>query len=114
MQGLAPPVVCWNIQPRHRTRLIHQLRDLLFHGHAVNKIGSALFRGERGVQIRRVIRVLGVQTARAQEGNYRNWNSEVSFSHISPKRPNLHISDQMKGHASWKTGLGFSTNHPSP
>src|SRR5579863_1811910 len=34
MQRLAPPVISWNIQPRHRTGLIHELRDLFFHGHA--------------------------------------------------------------------------------
>ena len=49
MQCLAPPVVVRHIQPGNGARLIHELRDLFFHGHAVDQIGSPLLGRQRSI-----------------------------------------------------------------
>jgi hypothetical protein len=85
MQGLAPPVIGWYVQPWHRARLIDELRDFFFHGHALDKVRGPLFGGQRKVHIRRMVRALGPQPSRAHEDNNRNQNLEVSFSHVSPE-----------------------------
>ena len=54
VQRLAPPVIPRNVQPRNRTRLIHQLGGLLFQRHATHQIRCALLRRQVGVEIRRL------------------------------------------------------------
>ena len=69
MQRLAPPVVVRHIQPRNRARLVHQLRDLFFHRHAVDQIGSPLLGRQRSIQICGLFGILCVETI---EGKHRH------------------------------------------
>jgi hypothetical protein len=50
----------------------------------MDKIGSALFGGQRWVLVRKGLRVLGPYPAGNQEGKYGNDNSQIDWSHVSP------------------------------
>jgi hypothetical protein len=66
----------------------------------MNKIGCALFRGDRRVQIRRLAGALGPHRARAQQSNYYKCNPEVGRSHVSPHPDQNDLAvDSMNEHA---------------
>ena len=60
VQGLIPPVVCGNVQPRNCRRNILHLAHLLFERHAAHKVLGAVFRRQRGIQVRTRLRAAPV------------------------------------------------------
>ena len=50
VKGLAPPVVCGNVEAGDGACLVDELRGLLFEGHLMDEIGGALLGGKLGVQ----------------------------------------------------------------
>src|SRR5215472_1146022 len=54
MQCLAPPVVCWNVEARNGSRLIHELRRFLLKRHAMDQIRRALFRRKLRIRVWKV------------------------------------------------------------
>src|ERR1700745_3401379 len=60
VQRFAPPIVGGYVQPLDGTRLIGQLGDLFFQGHAMYQVGGPLLGRQRRVQIWRQLRILGV------------------------------------------------------
>ena len=59
VKGLAPPLVCGNVEPWNCRGVVLHLRSLLRKSHAVHQVGSPLFRRQIGVQIPRSRRTLG-------------------------------------------------------
>ena len=51
VKGLAPPLVCGNVEPWNCRGVVLHLRSLLRKSHSVHQVGSPLFRRQIGVQI---------------------------------------------------------------
>ena len=82
MESLAPPLVCGNIETRHRGRIVLHLRSLLGESHPVHEVGSPLFRRQTGVQIRRIGRILSYRGLYGQEEGKRSSSQDKSLQHL--------------------------------
>ena len=82
MESLAPPLVCGNIETRHRGRIVLHLRSLLGESHPVHEVGSPLFRRQTGVQIRRIGRTLSDRGLYGQEEGKRSSSQDKSLQHL--------------------------------
>ena len=51
MQSFAPPVVCWNLQARNGSRLVHKLRCFFFQRHTRNEVVDSLGNGQAGIEV---------------------------------------------------------------
>ena len=82
VQRFAPPVVGGDVQPRDGPRLVGQLRDLFFYGHAVYQVGGPLLGRQRSVQIGRGGGILRVRAACEQENSDFDKCLTVRFTHV--------------------------------
>ncbi len=53
VEGLAPPLIGGNVEPRHCRGIVLHFRGFLGKGHPAHQVGSPLFCCQMGVQIRR-------------------------------------------------------------
>jgi len=58
VEGLAPPIVCRDVEPRNGARVIYELGGLFLEGQPMNEVGGTLLRGQVGIEIRGFRRIL--------------------------------------------------------